>query len=527
MKNVKHPYHFPAAISVSLLAALSFAPRVGAQPAPLTAASGTASAPPSAIPVPSSVLPGAGVSQPSAPPPAGARIDDPALVSPPRPPRQIGGWREAMETIRTRSTDLAISLADVTRAEAQTRVALAAALPTLGAQASASDVVMRTVTQPLSGDAKTTFLPENSLTYGGSLNLSVPIFAPRAWYAMGTADRNLEAARLSALDQRRILAANVASALVSVVTAERIADLNRVGLRAALERLVLTRRRVELGAANGLDAIRIEQDAASARATIVTGDETLRQARENLGLALGFAEQVGIPPSLDLATLVRDAETACPRRERLEERPDIVALTRRADVSRRGIRDVELAFLPTASLDSGFSVFAQPFVNQVVDRTITSYNWSVSATLRWNIFDGGIRYGNLRDARAQVLQADARLEAAKRAATVDIARANRGVAVADDNRKVSESARDLAKETDRLARLSFELGKGTSLDLVDAARALRAAEIQLALKDFDVVQAKIRAQLVSSTCEMLRARRCRTAAGGKAPDERHRARKCL
>lgn len=527
MKTVKQAYYTPALVSLSLLAAVCVAPRATAQPAPPTAASGTASAPPSSIPVPDSVRPGASVSQPSAPAPAGAKIEDPALVPPPRPARQIGGWREAMQTIRTRSTDLTISLADVTRAEAQTRVALASALPTLGGSAQASDVLMRTVTQPLTGQTSTSFLPENSLTYGGSLNLSVPIFAPRAWYAIGTADRNLDAARLTALDQRRVLAANAASALVSVVTAERIADLNRVGLRAALERLVLTRRRVELGAANGLDAIRIEQDAASARATIVTGDETLRQARENLGLALGYAEQIGIPPSLDLATLVRDAESACPKQERLEQRPDIVALTQRADISRRGIRDVELAFLPTASIDSGLGVTATPFVNQVVDRTITQYNWSVSATLRWNIFDGGIRYGNLRDARAQVLQADARLEAAKRNATVDVARATRGVAVADDNRKVSESARDLAKETDRLARLSFELGKGTSLDLVDAARALRAAEIQLALKDFDVVQAKIRAQLVTSTCEMLPGRRRRAASRTKTRAGVTFARKCL
>lgn len=473
-----------------------------AQPVPSVAASASTTTPPSAIPVPSSVRPGASVSQPSAPAPAGVVIDDPALVSPPRATRQVSGWREAMDTVRARSTDLQISLADVTRAEAQTRVALAGALPTLGAQASVTDVAMRTVTNPLTGAPKTTFFPDNSITYGGSLNLSIPVLAPRAWYAMGTADRSLDASRLTALDQRRLLAANVASALVSVITAERIADLNRVGLRAALERLVLTRRRVDLGAANGLDAIRVEQDAATARAQIVQGDENLRQARENLGLALGFAEPIGIVPSLDLATLVHDAETACPKRDRLDQRPDIVALTQRLDISRRGIRDVQLAFMPTATVDSGFSVFAQPFVNNLVDRTITSYNWSVSATLRWNIFDGGVRYGNMRDAQAQVLQAEARLEAAKRSATIDVARANRGVGVADDNRKVSETARDLAKETDRLARLSFELGKGTSLDLVDAARRLREAEIQLALKDFDVVQAKVRAQLVTSTCEM-------------------------
>jgi outer membrane protein TolC len=462
----------------------------------------TTPTPGASIPVPASVLPGSSVSTPSAAPPPGPPIDDPALTPPAKPTKVVSGWREAMEAVRTRSTDLEISLADVTRAEAQTRVALAGALPTLSGSASVSDVLMRTTTNPLTGQPRTKYFPDNSYTYGGSLNLSIPVFAPRAWYAMGTADRSLEASRLSALDQRRILAANVASTLVSVVTAERIAELNRVGLRAALERLALTRRRAELGAATGLDVIRVEQDAASARAQIVSGDESLRQARENLGLALGFPDQIGVPPSLDLAAVLHDAENACPRREKLADRPDIAALTQRVDIARRGIRDVELAFMPTASVDSTFSVFAQPFVNNLADRTITSYSWSVSASLRWNIFDGGVRYGNLRDASAVVRQAEARLEAARRSATIDVARATRGVGVADDTRKVSETARDLAKETDRLARLSFELGKGTSLDLVDAARKLRESEIQVALKDFDVVQSKVRAQLISSTCEL-------------------------
>ena len=53
---------------------------------------------------------------------------------------------------------------------------------------------------------------------------------------------------------------------------------------------------------------------------------------------------------------------------------------------------------------------------------------------------------------------------------------------------------------DRLARLNFQLGRGTSLDLVDAARQLRQAEIQLAVQEFNTVQAKIAALLALSDC---------------------------
>jgi outer membrane protein TolC len=77
------------------------------------------------------------------------------------------------------------------------------------------------------------------------------------------------------------------------------------------------------------------------------------------------------------------------------------------------------------------------------------------------------------------------------------------VQVAEQARQVAEKTRDLARETDRLTRVSFGLGRGTSLELVDAGRQLRDAESTLALREFDVVQAKIRALLALSLCEYL------------------------
>ena len=65
---------------------------------------------------------------------------------------------------------------------------------------------------------------------------------------------------------------------------------------------------------------------------------------------------------------------------------------------------------------------------------------------------------------------------------------------------VAETSRKLSEQADRLARTNFELGQGTSLELVEAARRLREAEIQLAVREFELVQAKIRALLSLSIC---------------------------
>jgi outer membrane protein TolC len=122
--------------------------------------------------------------------------------------------------------------------------------------------------------------------------------------------------------------------------------------------------------------------------------------------------------------------------------------------------------------------------------------------LSWNIWDGGARYGNLRDANLQVLEAQDRLDSARRTAVIQVVQADRGVSVAQNTRDVASRSRDLAAEVDRLTRAGFMTGTGTSLDLVTAAAALRQAEINLALSDYGVIKSKILAVLALATCPL-------------------------
>jgi outer membrane protein TolC len=127
--------------------------------------------------------------------------------------------------------------------------------------------------------------------------------------------------------------------------------------------------------------------------------------------------------------------------------------------------------------------------------------WNLQAILSVPIWDGGARYGALRDARGQIMQAEQRLEATRRVASVQVAQATRGVQVAEQALEVAKRARDLAAEVDRLTRRGFEEGSGTSLELVTAAAALRQAEINLALKEFDLLRARITAALSVANCD--------------------------
>jgi len=86
------------------------------------------------------------------------------------------------------------------------------------------------------------------------------------------------------------------------------------------------------------------------------------------------------------------------------------------------------------------------------------------------------------------------------ATSIAISLAKRAVLVTQNALEVAIVTRDLAREQDRLARISFEIGKATSFELIDAGRLLRSAEISLAARELDVVQARIAAYMALSSC---------------------------
>ena len=416
-----------------------------------------------------------------------------------RPNVEIGNWEEALKHVRARSTDLRIAAQEIARAEAQTRIALAGALTTVnGTGTYTHNIITNTTSQPVSitngvprfGAVQTPF-PD---FVNGSIIANQPVLALRSWYAIGTAERNETAVQLTLEDTKRQIALNVANAIVGVVTAERVAELNRLGLRNALTRLELAIRRSTLGSGTGLDVVRARQDVETARATLVAGDESLRQSREALGLGLGIPEQVGVPPNVDLNGIEASARASCKPAATIDDRPDVAALRENTEVARRQVTDAKLQFAPTVDVRSSV---ATTTINTGAAPNTT---WNVQAVLTVPIWDGGIRYGNLRQARAQEVIAGQRLEAARRQANIQVTQAQRGVGVAEDRRRVAAQTRDLAAENDRLTRTAYLEGRGTSLELVTAAQALREAEIQLALREFELVKSRVLAILALASC---------------------------
>lgn len=435
------------------------------------------------------------VELPPAPPPP--PVHDPMLAPPAAPARLIASWGDAVALTRSRSTDLATALSEIRRAEAQTRTALAAILPTINGTVSYPQhqfITKDTTVLGAPGDPPRTISTPQSDYLNGNVTLTQSIVNVQSWHAIKTGRVSEKVAQLSAENTQRQITLGVATSVVGVVASERVAELNRIGLRTALERRELTLRKKVLGVGTGLDVVRADQDVSSARAAIVSGDESLRKSREALGLALGFPEQVGVANTINVDDVATEAERTCPRLGNLAERADLAAAEKRVEVADRNVTNVELQFLPTIGAQSTLGSTTADLGSQA--RT----TWNLTAVLSIPIWDGGARYGALGTARALREQSGFQLESQRRSATIEVEQARRSVAVAEAALDVARQAQQLAAEVDRLTQTAYRAGQGTSLELVLAASALRQAEVNLALREFDVVRARLEALFALAHC---------------------------
>jgi outer membrane protein, multidrug efflux system len=441
-----------------------------------------------AAPAPQPVAP-TNLPPPSAPvaPPV---IDDPLLAPPPAAPRVLSSWEEALEMVRAHSPDYRSTYDSVLRAQAQSRVALAAVLPTITGQGTytheffTSPLVIAPNTPPIAYPPADTFGATGTLTWS--------VLDARAIHAIGTAKESVAAAQADLADKRRTIAQAIVSTMLGTLAAERVAELNRVGLRAALERLSLAQAKTHFGGGTELDVDRASQDVAAARAAVITGDEALRQAREALGLALGSRTPIAAPGDLDLDRFERTVASTCRLNGDLEQRADVVAARKRVEVAERSVDDVKLQYAPSLVLESQIAWTNQPLYPPET-------TWALEGLLNVPIW-GGARYGLMRDARAAHDQAQQALTDLRLKELVQVEQASRAVEVARASRDVAQEQRDLAARVDMRTRAGYQHGLGTSLDLVVSAQSLRQADINLVLLQFQAAEARALAVLSNAEC---------------------------
>lgn len=328
--------------------------------------------------------------------------------------------------------------------------------------------------------------PDPITDWSSAVELGWSVLDPARWAERSAASSRAAAARWRAERTREGTEYRARALYYRAARAEAEVAAARAAERTAEANVDLFRERREEGLLTDADVLQAEAELEAARAGRIDARRRLRDARERLGLFLGWSPD-SVPVAADSLSPPTSPDTAGAYRP--ERRSDLRAREAAIAAARAEEDAAWRAYLPTLEAFGRYSLH---------DRDgplgADGDHWSVGVQLRWTLFAGLGRAAARR--RADLAAQEARLEysAAVREATAEARRARRAVESARRRVEATRSARRAAERGRDLTRRRFEEGLAIASDVLQAEGRvveMRSRAIQ-ALAAYRIALARLR-----------------------------------
>jgi outer membrane protein len=382
---------------------------------------------------------------------------------------------EAVKRAVARNPTAEVAAEEIRRAEALSRQARAAWLPTLNANGTATQLDSD---RRLANGSRAIAASQ----LAGNITLTVPLIAGKQWVAYARSKDNIDVARAASVDARRDVALSAARAYLTVIAQRRVLASAQRALDTARAHEEFASTRHQGGVGNRLDAVRASQERATAEARVKTQLTALARAQEALGVIAGEEGSLDAAedPTLNAPTSVESAVG-----EATAHRSDIAVQRDRVQVAHKAVRDSWVDYLPV------LSAVAQPFYQNPATFTQPQTGWQAQLLLTIPLFDGGARYGARDEREALEAQARSRLEGALRQARSEVRVAFEAMRRADEALVSARDAAKLAREALELAQLAYKAGATSNIEVIDAERRSQDADIASAVAEDGSRQARL------------------------------------
>lgn len=392
------------------------------------------------------------------------------------------------------SPDLKIAVARLDQADAAARVSHADLLPTVSADATASEA-RQSLSQGFP-DAFKAFLPHGWHSNGrvtADASYELDLFGKnRASFEAATSEA--DAARVDVAAARLTISTAVASAYAGLVqlAADRAASEDAVRVRQQSADLVADR--VKQGLENTGELAQAQSRAAAARADTDRVDGQIALVRNQLAALLGKGPDRGLeipmPENTKVAPFGVPSSLAA---DLVSRRPDIVAARLRAEAAASRVDVAHADFYP--NIDLAALVGLQSLgVSDLISPA--SRIGQVGAAIHLPIFDAGRIEGNYRGARGEYDEAVATYDKTLTGALRDVADALANQRATQNELQHSTAALNASEDAYRIARLRYSRGLSRYLDVLSAEDTLvqqRRAVADLKARAFTQDVALVRA----------------------------------
>jgi outer membrane protein len=230
---------------------------------------------------------------------------------------------------------------------------------------------------------------------------------------------------------------------------------------------------------------------ANAKVQLVTARNNFAFGEAQLAQAMGVP--VGAAFSLSDAELPavagEDGPAAGLVGRALRARPEVANLANQRRAQELTVRALKGGYGPAVSAVGSFSD-----LGITVDGLVP--NWYIGAALSWNLLQGGLTRGQVREARGTLENLAGQEDALKLQVQVDVEQGRLGVQAAKASIGAAEEAVVNARQQLTLAEQRYAHGLGNAVELSDAQVAYTSAQAQRVQASFNLASA--RAQLLAA-----------------------------
>lgn len=390
--------------------------------------------------------------------------------------------QEVQEVVPERHETREITEMQIRQSQAMRRQALAALLP----QASLSASVDRQSFEAESGGQVFT----RNLDWSINGGVRVTVFDGPAYFDYWQAGASADMTRERAQWERHLLMLDAEVAFYTLASAQREVEIAESAVEWREQYLEQAEALKESGMAVSVDVGRARVDVLEAEQALLEAETTLGNAAD--GLAVLMAEEADgslrADAELDVEDLVfpEDADGVSP------DRSDFEAMRSGIEASELGRRGAWWSLAPRVDLSLNTNWGRTTAFNP--DR----FNWSVTLSATWDLYDGGARYARADAAQAEVREQELELERDLRQANAELVEALREWRSAKASVEVGHEQVEVARENYEQTVAQFESGLVSSLEVRDASQELLDSELGLNQRQLQVQLAEVRYRYLKS-----------------------------
>ncbi|MCI0527821.1 MAG: TolC family protein, partial [Nitrospira sp.] len=317
-----------------------------------------------------------------------------------------------------------------------------------------------------------TFTGPDPIDFSAAISANVSLFDARLFPLYRQAKLEHNAARLDKIEERRLLAFEVADAFLRTLGVQQVQSSAERRLAFAQSTVEDTKARFEakLVSVNDLTRAELELTTAEREATLAQGETQLFR------LQLGYLIDSRIEGSLaNPEALLNPPEPSDPDRlvtEAHTRRLDLAADEARIDALEAFAQEPALRIIPNLRATGQFE--------ESIEAGPDSKGWFMGLNLTWLLYDGGERRADRAERKANARIAGLELSAVKRQVDRDIRRA---LVSSQNDRAVARQAQvavDIGRRNAEEIAILYRQGLARALEVADANVRLFEAEVALA-----------------------------------------------